>query len=53
MKKNRRAQTQKPRNQQFNAAMREIASSSTAEPHRNKARYSRSDRRDRSWREGY
>lgn len=52
MNKNRRPQKQKPRDVQ---RVQELRRSNTAAPHRNKARYSRSDRRLNSVRivEGY
>ena len=51
--KNRRAQTPKGRNQAFNEAMREKGRSSAADPIPSKKKYSRKDRRDRSWARGY
>lgn len=51
--KNRRSQTPKPRNEGWMRAEQERARSSVAEPHRNKKRYSRKDRRDTSYKNGY
>ena len=41
MKKQKRAQTQKPRNEEWMRAEQERRRSSVAQPHRNKAKYTR------------
>lgn len=51
--KNRRSQTPKARNEGWMRAEQDRARSSVAEPHRNRKKYSRTDRRDRSWAKDY
>lgn len=49
----KKPQNPKPRNESLMRAMQDKRSSSAASPERNKKRYSRTDRRDTSWKNGY